>query len=201
MARIAIDCDGVLARFERAFLVMANTIWPGKVNPDYLPTGWDDFDGLTKAEMKQVWEKIKTTPNFWTTLDAYADNVGLLSSFMSTTKGHEVFIVTSRKATAGMPISRQTDYWLSAVGIARGLNYIGIIPSENPDKKCDVYAAAGIEWSIDDKGDTVLQCEQIPNHRAYLLDRNWNREFKVKRRITDMATYFNDIRAEAGDPK
>jgi len=194
MARIAVDCDGVLARFEKAFFEKANSIWPGKCDPNYRPTAWDDFPPLTKAELNQVWAKIKATPNFWLSVDAYTDNVGALAQFLQTTTGHDIWIVTSRARTAGHTVAYQTLRWLYECGIRPGINYLGVVPVDDSTKKADVYSAMEIEFSVDDKTETVEQCDKLPNHTAFLLDREWNQDAKVKHRIPNLEAYFEHIK-------
>lgn len=199
MARIAVDCDGVLANFVKAYLETANKIWPGRVDPNYQSKEWDDLGGLTKAEMSQVWKRVKATDNFWLSLDAYSNNIGSLAKFILTTNGHDIWAVTSRARVAGMTIAKQTEYWLSSCGIpidGCGRNYVGVIPVGDSTLKADVYHAAGIQFSVDDKAETVEQCDHDLNggHAAFLLDRSWNQDAKVKRRIPDLETYFEYIK-------
>lgn len=202
MAKIAVDADGVLADFTKAFQQMANTIWPGRMKADGIQSGWDDWQGLTKAQQDQVWAKIKATTNFWTTLDAYPENVGALAKFLLTSKHHDVHIVTSRmQLDGGMTTARQTKTWLFMCGLNANVNYLGIIPVDDSNRKQDIYDAAGIQWSVDDKAETVIQCDKLSSHRAYLLDRPWNQHVTPKRRIKTLSEYFADIAASQGDPK
>lgn len=194
MARIAVDCDGVLARFEKAFFETANSIWPGKCDPNYRPKAWDDFPPLTKSEFKQVQAKIAATDNFWLKTEAYSDNVGALAKFLLTNKGHDVWIVTSRWPSAGMTISMQTRLWLHTCGVSEAINYLGIIPVDDSTLKAEVYKAAQIEFSVDDKAETVEQCQDLPNHTAFLLSREWNQHGKVKHRIPNLEAYFEHIK-------
>ena len=194
MARIAVDCDGVLARFEKAFFETANSIWPGKCDINYRPKQWDDFPPLTRAEFKQVQQKIAETPNFWLKTEAYTDNVGALALFLNSTKNNDVWIVTSRWPSAGLTIARQTKTWLFACGVGAGVNYLGVVPVDDSTLKADVYRAMQIEYSVDDKKETVEQCDQLPNHTAFLLDREWNQDAKVKHRIKSLSDYFEHIK-------
>lgn len=194
MARLAVDADGVICRFEKAFFEAANSIWPGRCDPTYRPKSWDDFPPLTKADMRVVWDKIKATENFWLKTEAYTDNVGSLAKFLLTTTGNDVWIVTSRTRTAGMTVAKQTKLWLHACGVGNGVNYLGVVPVDNSDLKAEIYRAMQIEFSIDDKGETVQACDQLPNHTAFLLDREWNTEFKVKHRAANLEAYFEHIK-------
>src|SRR5262249_16100431 len=104
MAKIAIDSDGVLASFIKAFTERADHIWPGPFKPDYWlsHTTWNfPSELLSKSEVKQVWERIKATPNWWMKLDAHSDNVGALAVFLFTHTHNDIYLVTSRTETVG----------------------------------------------------------------------------------------------------
>lgn len=194
MARISVDADGVLAQFGRGFLQMANTIWPGRLDVNIQPKQWEDFQGLSKAEINQVWDKINTTNNFWLSLDAYTDNVAALSRFLISTKGHDVWIVTSRTPGSGLTVSKQTMIWLFSCGVFQGVNYLGVIPSEHPSGKRAIYKAMAMGFSVDDKAETVEGCQTLEGHTAFLLDRPWNQGAKVKHRISNLEEYFKHIK-------
>lgn len=193
MAKIAIDCDGVLADFTKAFFEEANSIWPGRCDVNYQPKSWDDFPDLNHAEMTQVWDKIRATQNWWMKCPAYGRNVAALCAFFYTNRGHDVHIVTSRTPTLGSSTAFQTWTWLRACGIDPFHNYFGVITVDNwPDKR-PIYKAAGIEYSVDDKPETIIACDTLDGHKAYLLERSWNTEAKVKNRVPDLATFLQRV--------
>lgn len=199
MAKIAVDCDGVLADFVTAAVDVANSIWPAKLPHDYQPTEWNFGDALTKAEWQRVWEKIRTTPNWWLSLNAHSDNVGSLYKFFLTHRDQDVWVVTARTPTAGMTPAMQTAKWLESCGIMPVHNFMGVITCEADDKP-SLYKAIGIEWSIDDKLETVQACQKLPNHRAYLLSRPWNISGVVHNRVDSLSSYFSAITADSLKP-
>lgn len=75
-----------------------------------------------------------------------------------------------------------------------GVNYLGIIPVDDSTLKAEVYKAAQIEYSVDDKSETVEQCDKLPNHTAFLLDREWNQDAVVKHRVKSLSEYFEHIK-------
>lgn len=194
MAKIAIDCDGVLANFTEAYSATVNKIWPGRIEPGFIPSDWNFDNRLSPEEDEKVWAAIKATPNFWLGLRAYPENVGSLVRFLVSTKDHDIYIVTSRAQTAGLTIAKQTDKWLLSCSIYPLLNYLAVFPVENSNDKHRIYKYAGIEYSIDDKAETVEQCDRLDNHRAFLLDRKWNQHATVKNRISNMDEFFKAIR-------
>lgn len=190
--KIAIDVDGVLARFEAGVESIANKIWPGKIPPGYMPHGWDYEDVLTSEEWKQVWAAIKKENNFWLSLPPYTTNVGSLATFLYTTEGHDIYFVTARVQTAGMTVAKQTAYWLHTCGIYENHNYTAVLACD-ADRKVDIYEAVGIRLSIDDKGETVMACDKLANHKAYLLDRPWNQDAKPQRRVKSLQQFLEKV--------
>lgn len=197
MAKIAVDCDGVLANFIKSFTEEANYIWPGRFKPDYHlhHAQWDFTPGvLSKPETNQVWRRINATPNWWLRLDAFSENVGALMTFLQGHHSHDVYIVTSRAETVGMTVAKQTATWLAACGVQEHQNYLAIVPIDNSNNKADFYRIGCFDMSVDDKTETVEQCDQLPDHHAYLLDQPWNQDANVKRRIKSLDKFFDDVR-------
>lgn len=199
MAKIAIDCDGVLANFIKAFTEEANKIWPGRFKPDYWQSHsqWNfPPELLSSKETNQVWERIKATPNWWMRLDAHADSVGALAIFFWTHRYNDVYIVTSRVETVGASIAFQTDTWIRACGVQPCHNHLGIVGIPNSDNKAMFYRISGMEFSIDDKSETVEMCDaelDPKKHKAFLLDRPWNQDAKVKNRVKTVEEYLKRI--------
>jgi hypothetical protein len=205
MTAIAIDCDGVLADFTHAFGEMANRVLgDNRYKDGWQPGDWN-FGGLyTAKEQSKVWKAIRTTDNFWLTLRAYQDNVSALVRWVYRNPGADVWIVTSRAETAGMTVAKQTAHWLHMCS-CRDINGkdVTVVPVTDSDDKWKIYEAMEIGYSIDDKAETVEQCDAmldhrpIPDgrgkHRAYLLDRPWNQDAKVNRRIGSVADYLKEI--------
>ncbi len=198
MAKIAIDCDGVLANFTESYVEFANKLYPGRVPPDFVPTDWEMNGKFTKAEDAKIWAKIINTENFWLGLSAYYENVGALAHFLIEQTNHDIYIVTSRAVTEGMTVAKQTEWWLRSCGIAPVHNYLGVLPVDSSNDKWRLYMAGGFDYSIDDKAETVEQCDMIhprlSNHKAYLLDQPWNQHANVKRRVKTLDAFLKEIK-------
>lgn len=173
-----------------------NRIWPGRLPNGYEPVNFDFSDTMKRDEVNRVFESIKRTPNWFLKLEPYAENVTALARFLISRKGEDIWLVTSRFPTYGLTIAKQTEMWLQFCGISPVHNYLGVIPVENSDEKQLVYSAVGIEYSVDDKAETVEQCEAIPGHKAFLLDRPWNQDAKVERRIKHLEGFFLNIKED-----
>lgn len=196
MARIAIDVDGVLANFTKAFTEVVNKLWPGRAPKDYEPPDWDYGGLLTKAEMSKAWRVIRGMENFWLSLDAYPESVGALAQWMVSQTDHDIWLCTSRAEVAGMTAAKQTEIWLQSTGVRAVNNFIGIITVPDSVKKAVIYEAMEIAWSLDDKGETVIDCGLIDTfkHNAFVLDRPWNQSFSIYNRVVSVDEFLRRIK-------
>lgn len=195
MARIAIDCDGVLADFVTAFIDATNRLWPGKLPRDYQSTDWDFTDALTKRELAKVWRVIDSTDNFWLSLNAISDNVMALAQWLTSRADHDVWICTSRAQGVGLTNTKQTELWLHSCGLRGVNNYLGVVTVPQSQHKVDVYRAMEIEWSIDDKPETVIECGLIDTfkHEAWLLNTSQNQAASVHNRVRSVGAFLEKI--------
>lgn len=195
MARIAIDCDGVLACFTDGAIEIINTLWPGRIPDGYSPPDWYFSDvGMTSADWNRVFERIKATSNWWLYLRAYNDSITALQTFFITHTNQDIYIVTSRVPTAGMTVTQQTERWIRSCGVTPLMNYLGVIVAPHPERKAELYDALDFDYSIDDKAETVEQCDALANHRAFLLNRSWNTEAQVKHRVNSVLDFLKHIK-------
>lgn len=183
--RISIDLDGVVANFVQRVIDITG------LPKGYEPPDWDFSDVFTKEQLKEVFKNIREINDFWKDMPEYARNVDQLKEFLGTEVGHEVYFITSRTATEGDSVSMQTEEWLMDCGICPHRNFYAVIAVDSPSKKRPIIEALNIEVSVDDYGPTVEQCSTIPNHRAYLLDRPWNRDKNYGNRIFNLEQFFN----------
>lgn len=194
MARLMIDMDGVLANFVRGMVGIANGIWPGRLSSTWEPSGWNFTEEFTKEEFDRMWKIAMAKPNFWLSLDAYTENVGALKQFIDTKRNHDIWFVTARSPSEGLTVSNQTHRWLDLVGLVRvGPNYTGVMDVKTGAAKTHIIRALEIDASIDDRGDAVMQYQELPNHRAALLDRPWNQEYKPKWRVSSLQQFLDSV--------
>jgi 5'(3')-deoxyribonucleotidase len=193
MARVGVDCDGVLANFAHQFIAILDKVRPGHGLTEENWNSWEYGDKVSEADASAVWKIIKGTPNFWVACPAYESNVRDLARWLNTESGHDVWIITSRANTAGLSVSQQTQMWLDAIGVRAYYNYFGIITVPNPDDKVDILSRLDIDWMIDDKTETIESMDRFPYLHAALLDRPWNQDAKVKWRVKSVGEFLAAI--------
>jgi uncharacterized HAD superfamily protein len=186
---IAVDIDGVLCNFTKAFVGVLQKVFPEKqIPPDYEPEDWNYTKYLNRAEMAMAWRTLVGSENFWFNCEALP-GLGQLQTFISTFrhKGINIIYCTSRSETMGDTVLVQTRNWLAQ----RGCMYANctIIPVDGHDKKAAIYRLLNVQYSIDDKWETVAECQAISGHSAWLLDQPWNRSAAELPRISSVREY------------
>ena len=191
--KVSLDIDGVLANFTDRVKVISAELFPGRIPEGYIPTDWYYSDIFSKEDLSAVFKKIGETKNFWMDSPTYPENVSALCRFLRK-DGNDIYFVTSRAPADGLTVAAQTRIWLEmSAGIQRAGSFVSIIPVSNSKYKADVMRAVGIEYSIDDHGPTVEQCNQVEGHQAFLLDRPWNRDKEYGPRLDNLQQFFDII--------
>jgi hypothetical protein len=194
MARVGVDCDGVLANFGAAFIAILDELFPSHALTEENWSSWEYGDRISKKEANAVWKVINNTPNFWVRCSAYEANVRAFAKWLNTTSGNDVWIVTSRAHTVGLSVTQQTQMWLDGIGVRPYHNYLGIITVPYPDDKVDILSRLNIRWMIDDKTETIESMDRFPYLNAALQDRPWNQTAQVKWRVKNMAEFLSSIK-------
>lgn len=190
--RFGIDVDGCVANFVHAFVREVNLLWPGRLPVDYQFPEWHEIGDLTKDDIKKVIDVIHAKPNWWLYLEAYGENVSAIARHRKLYPDDELYFVTARQDTEGMPTMHQTQEWLRMCGIY-GLG-TGVIVDYGGDK-CPIFNALQCEASIDDKLSAVVEHDR-KTKGAYLLSRPWNERERPSglRVVHSLAEFFEAVR-------
>lgn len=181
---LGIDCDGVLADFNSAFIdrviaVTGRDLFPPR--PFDIPTwNYPEWYSYTRQEVSDVWEDIKRDPLFWATLPVYPDTTQALRRLETLAyNGADVYFITARP---GVRAKAQTEEWLQASGYSHQLPTV-LVASE----KGLCATALGLDVYLDDRWENAVDVAYTPT-RTFLLNRPWNMhpveyadEFEIQR--------------------
>lgn len=192
---LGLDCDGVLADFNSAFIqrvidVTGKDLFPPR--PFAIPC-WDypEHFGYTKADTTAVWKDIKADPGFWSGLNAYPDVVPVIRwlSKLSEYDQADVYFITNRM---GVAAKAQTEMWLSA----RGVDSPTVLLSAN---KGMIARALNLDFYVDDKNEN---CADVAVNslktKTYMLAQPWNTEQPSVPRIASLSQMVSDIQRTMG---
>ena len=127
--RVGFDMDGVVADFASAFhdiecdLFGADTAHPPPNAPEEEKEQTPDRNTSPSVSKKTsdrrhraVWDRIRATPDFWTTLKPTDPGAVRQLHAEMLRCGWEVVFITQRPSTAGETVQRQTQRWLVQQG-------------------------------------------------------------------------------------
>lgn len=188
--RVALDIDGVLADFNKAFIeriiaVTGKDLFPAR--PFDIPT-WDypQHYGYTNAECSAVWENIKQDETFWYQLFPYDGVPEFLSQLDS--GAHDIYFITSRP---GIRAKSQTENWLEFHNFGLqtdSFSYPTVLISSDKGGLCK---GLDIELYIDDRTENCLDVNHVsPKTRTIMLARPWNKPLPGIARIESLKYFF-----------
>jgi hypothetical protein len=129
--RVGIDLDGTLADLSAGYHDVERRLFGVESQPEAVDeTGADPAEVVEerdkKADLKAaraaaahrdiVWQALRSTRDFWTTLKPV--EVGVIRKLhdVSRARGWEVYFLTQRPATVGETVQRQSQLWLREHG-------------------------------------------------------------------------------------
>lgn len=190
---ISVDLDGVVAQFVPPFVQVINKLFPEKALPaNFQPNDWLFSEVLHEDELKQALKETFNIPYFWGTVAPYQSNLEALEKNVWDVR-FNIYYVTARAETPGDSAIELTSRWLRN-HFVKPYNAQVVLVKDAKDKLA-IMRGLGIQASIDDYLPTVVACNELPNHDAYLLDRPWNRkdrpaDLKV---VSNLEEYFSEI--------
>jgi len=191
--RIGFDLDGVLANFVAAYQALTVKV-AGKdlFDPDDVNNppcwNWPEHRGYSADTMKEVWQRIAASPNFWLSLEPYWDRINTLALCIEDLEqNHDVYFITDRP---GYRAKRQTESWLK---MYLPYNDEAVHPTVLlASAKGAAAKALKLDAYVGDNLDNVKDVlRESPMTRVYLLDRSYNQGDAIVT-VVDNPTPFNE---------
>src|SRR5712691_9573992 len=111
---IGVDCDGVLADFNTAFIALCKKVTGRNLFPEgYEQHTWNypEALGYTSEEVSAVWASIKANPDFWAMLPVYPEAYDALRYLQNLRfRGDDIYFITNRMGNCP---KHQTERWLA----------------------------------------------------------------------------------------
>lgn len=167
---IGIDCDGVLADFNDAYMQLIRDLsGEDKFGEGYVPTTWNypESVGYSPETVSRAWELIEESNDFWAELPAL-DGMNQLIEWINVDDhdfDNDLYFITSRP---GKYSKIQTELWFSEWSLPAT-----ILVSSEKGLCCE---ALKIDRYIDDKIENIIQV-QVGSKKTqpFLLDQPWNK--------------------------
>jgi len=171
---IAVDCDGVLADFNRAYIPLVQQV----TGQDMFPKDWEetlyktyhtvwDYDkeaGYTREQIHKVWEVIKANDKFWLNLKPMPSAREDLKALDDLAKqGHNIYFLTNRM---GAKAKYQTEKWL----FKYAFDFPTVILTGD---KTPLIRLLSIDFFIDDKPETMIELYKVASEERWLQDKHF----------------------------
>lgn len=198
MAKIGIDVDGVLARFDLAYaeLVRQDTGLTFPIHDPAWPATWHwdrerfKSEGMSEADAKatedRIWDRITRQGSpFWAVLEAYPGAADALYRLTGLRRyAHDIYFITARP---GHFAKWLTEMWLLVNGAEAPTVLIA-------KKKGLIAEALELDIFVDDKPENITDVLMArPEVRAYLIDRPYNRWAVDAKVYGQRSAHLNDV--------
>jgi 5' nucleotidase, deoxy (Pyrimidine), cytosolic type C protein (NT5C) len=174
--RIAFDLDGVLADMESELARQAARLFGAAMDAGASAARSADgppADGstpstlsLTARQQRRLWRHVESIPDFWLTLDELEPGTVARLAAVAHQAQWEVIFLTTRPATAGATVQRQTQRWLESKGYE--LPSVFVVRGS----RGKVAAALELDVVVDDRPANCLDVVVDSKARAILVFRH-----------------------------
>jgi phosphoglycolate phosphatase-like HAD superfamily hydrolase len=168
--RIAFDLDGVLADLHGPYVRMATRLFP-RLDPKALGAAdigaSPDDPGRTSSgapsvlpasrpialsadQSRDVWRTLAGEPNFWETVAECEPGMIARLASLAAARGWEVLFITSRPASTGRTVQRQSQRWLQRHGFDLPSVYVV------HGSRGQIAAALHLDVVVDDRPENCL---------------------------------------------
>ncbi len=182
--RLGFDMDGVVADLNAALLREALLLFPGedvgsasRVLQDPAPPAPPESGALpgdpaevvppslrlSPRQQRQLWDAVKSIPNFWETLDE--TEPGIVARIAETARARrwEVIFLTSRPSSAGDIVQVQSQRWLRRLGF--DLPSLFVVSTS----RGRIASALELDVVVDDRPENCLDITIDSKARAILI--------------------------------
>ena len=173
--RVAIDIDGVIADFTWGFTGVAVELGIlGRRRHCSEQDTWRFEAGRGPFPAGPVWEEFKRRWNWWMTMEPFPDIEATIPFLNQTIAEHDVFFITSRVPTRGLPPDAQTRYWLEGLGVNMPHAGLVVVPTGQKGLVCK---GLRIDVAIDDCPDNLFDlvgaCPSVARNWLYNHPPEW----------------------------
>lgn len=167
---VMMDIDGVLADFIWGWRTMAREHMKSKgklidVYSQLTTPSWGYDPGLRSDDISELWEKIKKSTSFWSTLTLLL-KPSEVTAVRLMCASHDVYFATSR---LGGLVKHQTEQWLKE---HLGLATPTVVITKEKGEFCRAVRA---DYALEDKADNACYIAWSSKGTVpYLVDRPYN---------------------------
>ena len=184
MINIGIDCDGVQFGFSSLYSQLIHDMYPEENYPlhgdnDVPAWNWDEWHPAGKERIAAAWKKFHSTENIFLQ-QPVLENVDYMVKNLNNHPKINVYHITSRAETAGLPIIKQTIKQLENAGWSNPQVIISF-------SKGGVARVLDLKYFLDDRAENCAEVALYnPPTKVFLLDKLHNqylqeKHFKVTR--------------------
>ncbi len=185
--RLGVDVDDVLADFISKHREVCQALY-GKPAPDTIPVDWNFTNyGLTGEEHRRIWLKIQATKDFWLKLGKKPGTEGL--KWVRPVDA-DIFYITSRVPSRGLPIEIQTIKWIAD---NYNIDYPTVLCTDGLSKGA-IVAALKLDAFVDDRDKNCLEVKAaLPSCRVFMKTSGHNIQFDASGSGLERCETFNDF--------